>query len=108
VLLAKISDGTLAIDTWLMSCRVLKRGVEQFLLGHLIGIAKERSLGTIRGEYVPTAKNGLVRDHYLNLGFALIDRDDSGRTVWELHVDEGLNSPVTFIKESRADVAHDH
>jgi FkbH-like protein len=108
VLLAKISDGTLAIDTWLMSCRVLKRGVEQFLLGHLIGIAKERSIITIRGEYIPTAKNALVCDHYLNLGFALIERDDSGRTVWELHVDESLNPPVTFIEESRADVAHDH
>src|SRR5262249_42497134 len=59
VLLAKISDGALAIDTWLMSCRVLKRGVEQFLLGHLIGIAKDRSIATIRGEYIPTAKNGL-------------------------------------------------
>ena len=75
VLLAKTGNGALEIDTWLMSCRVLKRGVEQFLLGHLIGIAKRRSIATIRGEYVPTAKNGLVRDHYLNLGFSQVDRD---------------------------------
>jgi FkbH-like protein len=103
VLLAKKSGDTLEIDTWLMSCRVLKRGVEQFLLSHIIGVAKRRSLATIRGEYIPTAKNGLVRDHYKNLGFAQTKADDSGRTVWELHVDQGYSPPATFIKECNAD-----
>jgi FkbH-like protein len=103
VLLAKYRDDTLEIDTWLMSCRVLKRGVEQFLLSHLLGIAKRRSITTIRGDFIPTAKNALVQDHYLNLGFSRIDGDDSGRTVWELHVDERLNTPKTFIQECSAD-----
>ena len=88
MLLAKVDGHVLEIDTWLMSCRVLKRGVEQFLLGHLIEIAKGRRIAAIRGEYIPTAKNGLVRDHYLNLGFSQIDERRTGRTVWELSVDE--------------------
>jgi FkbH-like protein len=103
VLLAKITGDVLEIDTWLMSCRVLKRGVEQFLLGHLVGIANRRRIATIRGEFIPTAKNGLVRDHYLNLGFAQIESDASGRTVWELRLDEGWSPPRTFIKECGTD-----
>ncbi len=103
VLLAKFTGNVLEIDTWLMSCRVLKRGVEQFLLGHLIEIAKGRRIAAIRGEYIPTAKNGLVRDHYKNLGFTQIESDPTGRTVWELSVNESSLPPTTFIKECSAD-----
>jgi FkbH-like protein len=59
----------LFIETWLMSCRVLKRGMENFTLNAIVGIAKERGIKKIVGEYLPTAKNGMVKDHYLNLGF---------------------------------------
>ena len=100
VLLAKIEGNELWIDTWLMSCRVLKRGVEQALLSHLVSASKERGLSAIRGEYIPSAKNGLVRDHYATLGFRPVDSDDSGRTTWILPVDESLITPGTFIKES--------
>ena len=57
------------IDTWLMSCRVLGRGVEAATLN--VVAAEARRLGARRlvGEYRPTAKNGMVRDHYLKLGF---------------------------------------
>src|SRR5438105_6834911 len=84
VLLARVGEQALEIDTWLMSCRVLKRGVEQFLLNHLVDIARARGITTIRGEYVPTAKNALVREHYAALGFTRAHADEDGRTVWEL------------------------
>jgi FkbH-like protein len=100
VLLAKIEGDELWIDTWLMSCRVLKRGVEQALLSHLVSASKERGLSAIRGEYIPSAKNGLVRDHYATLGFHPVDSDDSGRTTWILPLDESWVTPGTFIKES--------
>jgi FkbH-like protein len=100
VLLAKIEGNELWIDTWLMSCRVLKRGVEQALLSHLVSASKERGLSAIRGEYIPSAKNGLVRDHYATLGFRPVDSDDSGRTTWILPLDESWVTPGTFIKES--------
>jgi FkbH-like protein len=57
------------IDTWLMSCRVLKRGMEQFVLNTLAAAARERGLARLVGEYLPTAKNALVKDHYRALGF---------------------------------------
>ena len=65
----KRQQEVLFIDTWIMSCRVLKRGMEQFVLNHLAALAKQQGYAALVGEYLPTAKNGLVRDHYLKLGF---------------------------------------
>ncbi len=60
---------TWEIDTWLMSCRVLGRQMEKFMFDHLIAAAQERGIQTIVGVFRPTAKNGLVRDLYDQLGF---------------------------------------
>ncbi len=60
---------TWEIDTWLMSCRVLGRQMEKFMLDNLIAAAQERGIQTIVGVYRPTAKNGLVRDIYDQFGF---------------------------------------
>ena len=62
VLLARREDDALAIDTWLMSCRVLKRGVEALLHNYLCSWARRQGIGRIVGEYLPTAKNGLVKE----------------------------------------------
>jgi FkbH-like protein len=65
----------LDIETWLMSCRVLGRQVE---LTTLNLIAQEaRKLGALRlvGEYIPTRKNGMVKDHYAKLGFTVVGMD---------------------------------
>ncbi len=99
VLLAKIEGEALSIDTWLMSCRVLKRGVEQFLLNQLAEIVRSRGLKTLRGEYIPTPKNDLVREHYATLGFTKVG-EDGGRTLWELPIDDQWTPRETFIKES--------
>jgi FkbH-like protein len=101
VLLGRIERDLLFIETWLMSCRVLKRGVEQFLLNHVAQSARTRGLSAIQGEYIPTAKNGLVRDHYATLGFTLVARDDEpGHTWWQLRLDNGWNPEPTYITES--------
>jgi len=103
VLLARLEGKALRIDTWLMSCRVLKRDVEHLALNHLYELAVARGAKVIRGEYLPTAKNGLVRDHYRKLGFTLTDTDQNGRTCWELPVG-GLWEPLKhFIKEIATD-----
>jgi FkbH-like protein len=84
VVLSKVNQDSLEIDTWLMSCRVLKRGVEQCLLNHLCATAKELGLRRIRGEYIPTHKNKLVSSHYEGLGFQRTSQTDDGRSMWEL------------------------
>lgn len=69
----KKTETELFIDTWIMSCRVLKREVENFTLNELVNIAKKNGFMTIVGEYIPTPKNALVKDHYKKLGFKYND-----------------------------------
>jgi FkbH-like protein len=79
-----VADGeTLEIDTWLMSCRVLNRGVETAVLGVLAAAARARGFSALRGVYAATAKNGLVRAHYQRLGFTRSGGDEE-RSVWVL------------------------
>jgi len=69
IILEKQDINTLFIDTWLMSCRVLKRGMEKFVLNYLAKFCTQNNYKFITGEYILTTKNAIVKDHYLNLGF---------------------------------------
>ena len=74
------------IDTWLMSCRVLGRGVEEAVLRELLDHARQKGIRTLRGAYIPTSRNKLVERHYAKLGFVQVDRQSDGSTLWELDV----------------------
>ncbi|TWJ01710.1 HAD superfamily phosphatase (TIGR01681 family)/FkbH-like protein [Mucilaginibacter frigoritolerans] len=69
VILKKETNDTVFIDTWLMSCRVLKRGMESFVMNTIVEAAKKNGFKHIKGEYIPTAKNAMVKNHYADLGF---------------------------------------
>jgi len=71
IVIATIRGEELVVDTWLMSCRVLKRQVEEEVFNELLRLARGKGLARIRGVYIPTVKNGMVRDLYTTLGFAL-------------------------------------
>ncbi len=73
------------VDTWIMSCRVLGRRVEETILQYLVAQARLRGITEIIGRYVPTAKNGLVRDHFSRLGFTAMNTQD-GETNWQLAI----------------------
>ena len=73
VIMRKLDKETLFVDTWFMSCRVLKRGMENFTLNTMVERAKSAGYKRIVGEYIPTAKNKMVEDHYNSLGFRKIE-----------------------------------
>jgi FkbH-like protein len=64
VAIAKPSEGQWVIDAFLLSCRVIGRGVETALLAELATTVRRRGGATLIGEYLPTAKNALVREFY--------------------------------------------
>jgi FkbH-like protein len=67
---ASNSQGDIVIDTWLMSCRVLGRTVEDATLNIIVEQARQRNIRRIIGEYRPTEKNQMVSDHYEKIGFS--------------------------------------
>jgi FkbH-like protein len=87
IVIGRIEDSDFVIDTWLMSCRVLKRQVEEETLNTIVKRAKFHGCKRIVGSYIPTSKNEMVRDLYPKLGFThLEDRD--GASLFTLNVAE--------------------
>lgn len=81
----KMDKDTLFIDTWLMSCRVLKRGLENFVLDTIVERAREAGYQRIVGEYLPTAKNKMVEQHYPSLGFRKCKEADTDQYELDLN-----------------------
>ncbi len=84
LLMARPSDGALAIDTLLMSCRVIGRSVETAMLAFLCEEAARRGLSEVRGRIVPTAKNVPVRQLFADHGFTQLAAVASGETSWSM------------------------
>ena len=78
-----IDRETWEIDTWLMSCRVLGRRMEEAVLAQIAGVATAHGAAALTGRYIPSAKNKMVADHYAKLGFdpAGVDGDAA---LWRL------------------------
>jgi FkbH-like protein len=91
------------IDTWLMSCRVLGRRVEQAVLQELVMHARERGIARIVGTYLPTERNRLVEDHYAKLGFAQLPAAAEGSTMWSFDVAdyEEIALPMQVVRIGR-------
>lgn len=86
----------MTIDTWLMSCRVLGRQVESACMNVLAERAKNIGVAEIIGEYIPTAKNGMVQEHYKKLGFGAVPKDSAAGSIWRLELANYVPSD-TFI-----------
>ena len=97
IIMKKQDDETLFVDTWFMSCRVLKRGMENFTLNTMVKCAKKKGYKRIIGEYLPTPKNKMVENFYASLGFEKVSLDEQGNSVWKLPL-EGYTHKNTLIE----------
>jgi FkbH-like protein len=93
-----VEDGQLNVRELVMSCRVLKRGVEEYLMNHLFSECRARGLSGIKGEYIATEKNAMVKDFYQRFGFGL-SREEGTRQTWYLPAPE-YQARRTFIHEA--------
>ena len=73
---------TWTIDTWLQSCRVLARGVEQTLMNLLVSEAQATGVEEIVGEYIPSARNEIVADFFVRMGFVRHENPPDGRHLY--------------------------
>jgi FkbH-like protein len=86
VIICRRSGRDWHIDTWLMSCRVLGRRVEEATLQEILFHARRQGIASLIGTYRPTERNSLVEKHYEKLGFACLEKKADGTTVWRLDV----------------------
>lgn len=84
IIMKPLDKETLFVDTWFMSCRVLKRGMENFTLNIMVEKAKAAGYKKIIGEYLPTPKNKMVENHYPQLGFVAIDGYDTSKFIMDV------------------------
>jgi FkbH-like protein len=105
VVIGRLAAGgaALAIDTWLMSCRVLGRQVEAATLELIVAQARRLGARRLIGTYVPSGRNAMVRDHYARLGFTPVADDRGGNGAWravlELADHAGGASPFIAIRQ---------
>jgi len=79
VVLLHKAKKTIEIETLLMSCRVLGRGVEEAIFAKIADIARTAEVDEIVGEYIPTKKNAMVSELYK--GHHFIPESDGARWV---------------------------
>ncbi|MBT3068517.1 HAD family hydrolase [Rhodoferax sp. U11-2br] len=86
------------IDTWLMSCRVLGRGVEEAVLAELVIAALQQGVSRLIGIYLPSGRNQLVEKHYPKLGFKPLDRHPDGSSTWALDIDDAASGGQLLMR----------
>jgi len=96
----KVGDA-LRIDTWLMSCRVLKRGVEEEVLNELVRLARLKDCQSLLGTFLPTPKNEMVRDFYGKMGFTLTAESETQREYQlELATFQPIPTKINIIRRA--------
>ena len=107
VLLAGAGEpGQLNLANWVMSCRVFGRQLEEEAMNILVEAARVRSVRTLKAAYLPTAKNGVVRDLFERLGFTRVDADagaaGEGASQWSLSVADYVARPTRIARKEPA------
>jgi len=95
VLIGRISDGTVELDVWLMSCRVLNREMEFAMFDALVEQCQVQGIRRVVGFYIPSKKNSMVAGHYAGLGFTRLSETSGGHESWHYDV------PVTYPPRTR-------
>jgi FkbH-like protein len=80
------------LDTFLLSCRVIGRGVETAFLAHLGGEARRRGKKRLEGWFLPTKKNSPACEFYSTHGFRMVRSELQG-ALWALELQEGTPWP---------------
>ncbi|MFY9853404.1 MAG: HAD-IIIC family phosphatase [Terracidiphilus sp.] len=101
VVIGNVHEKEFVIDTWLMSCRVLKRQVEEEVLNEIVHLAQHSGCTRVIGQYIPSAKNGMVRELYPRMGFVHVREEENGTQIYALDIAqyEAIATKIKMTKE---------
>lgn len=98
-------QGTVAeLDTFLMSCRAIGRGVEARFLGHVIEELRSEGIRELRARYMPTARNAMCAEFLAHNGFQLVQEAADGSRQYRFPITPAagpVESPI-HLEVSRA------
>lgn len=97
VAIGEMKENVCEIILWLMSCRVLKRNMEFAMMDVFEQACRKRNIDKIKGYFIPTKKNGMVRNFYGEMGFEMIG-DNQGETIWILSLENNMELRNKTIK----------
>jgi FkbH-like protein len=97
------TPGLLDIDTWVMSCRVFGRQLEHEAMNIAVETACRAGARALRADYIPTAKNGVVRELYSMLGFAQSEEalPQEGATRWFVQLSDYVPQPTYIARRPK-------
>jgi FkbH-like protein len=105
VVIGTVHGGMLQLDAWLMSCRVLKRGMELAMFDALVEECNGRGIREIQGTYIPSKKNAMVAGLYRDLGFEEVLPGSSGQTSWRYQIPSIYQRKAQSIRRTPGAVA---
>lgn len=85
------------IDTFLMSCRILGRTIENKFLDTVISILAKEGVKTVKGIYIPTKKNTQVSELYDKFGFSLLNESTEFKE-YTLDIESHTEKKLDYIK----------
>jgi FkbH-like protein len=87
------------VDSFLMSCRAMGRGIETAIMNHLkVRLQEDRNGYELRGRFIPTAKNRPVETFYEDQGFRLLERKEDGEKRYALRREDAVPRPCSWIQ----------
>jgi FkbH-like protein len=96
VMIGSLVGDEVHVDLWLMSCRVLQRGMEGAMLDRLVAAARERGAKSLIGHYRATARNGIVSGLFRDMGFERVEAQ--AEDVWRLDISTAYANRNQFIE----------
>ncbi len=96
LIVKSVSNDSAFIENWAMSCRVLERSFEEYILNKVLGFLKEKKFKVLNAEYIQTKKNSLVKDLYSKLGFTKLNDQNFSISL------QKIKTLKTFVKENKA------
>lgn len=88
IFLEPLDDTTVNIDTLLLSCRILGKGIEEAFVKTVFNLLRLDGYRKITADYIPTAKNGQTADFYDRMGMTFVGTGDDGTRHYEMALND--------------------
>ena len=97
LMVCQVSKDALIIDNWVMSCRVLNRTLENFIINYVVKYCFKKKIGSIKSKFIKTNKNSLIKNLFDELGFKVIRKSKDEKEY--IQILDKHNQKKTYIKE---------